>query len=329
MTQSDLNNCNEPGPIKDYNFDQPPKYCGERGDDCDLNNGSLLDVPGRVDSWLDEPTLQKMGNGDRADCDPMLKGHIINQQDGKFTDRNTVYRYSKSLRGSHEAVQKLFNDIIVIDESRQPHTVPIIWGTQEKAVMAVVGENYRKDNSTIVDRLRLPLMAIVATAYTPDMSRHIYHKAVDYLRTYANDWKPGFAIKEKYSRDTVFGVSRGTPINISYTLHVWTMYEEDMLQIMEQIMPKIVPMGYIRVKGISEEIPVRLESMTDQTEFEVGDQSLRVIKAQFNMIAETYISLPLNRQKAVLKTRTEIVDTVDEDNVAEVIARLEQAVEEM
>jgi len=331
MTQGDLNNCNEPGPIKDYNFDSPPPFCREDQPDCDNDptNASLHDVPGRVGAWLDDPTLQKTGVGERADCDPHLKGHIINSQDGKSVDRNVVYRYAKSLRGTDEAVKSLFNDVIVLDESTKAFTVPIIWGTQEKAVITILGENYRKDPSMVVDRIKLPIMSIASTSYDIDMSRYTYHKAIDYLRDYKNNWRPGFAIKERWERDTVFGVSRGLPVNIGYTLYVWTMYEEDMNQITEQIITKLTPMGYIRVKGIGWEIPVRLESIANNIDYEPGDQAVRVIKYQFNMTAESYIAQPIHRKKAVLKTRTEIVDTVDEDNIAEVIARLEQAVEEL
>lgn len=329
MTQGDLNNCNEPGPIKNYNFDEAPPYCREDQADCDNNpySSSLKDVPGRVGAWIDEPTLQVTGIGQRADCDPFLKGHIINSQAGSSENRNVVYRYAKSLRGTDEAVKSLFNDIVVLDTSSKAHLVPIIWGTQEKAVIVMLGENYRKDSTMVVDRIKLPIMSIASTSYDIDMKRYTYHKAEDYLRTHANDWKPGFAVKEQYERDTVFGVSRGLPINIGYTLYAWTLYEEDMNHILEQIYPKLLPMGYIRVKGIGWEIPVRLDSVSNNIDYEPGDQKLRVIKFQFNLTAETYLAQPIHRKKAVLKTRTEFVDTVDEDNVTEVITRLEKAVE--
>lgn len=328
MTQD---NCNTPGPIKDYNFDSPPGVCREDQANCENDplDASLLDVPGRVDALFEEFTYKKTGVGERADCDPMLTGHIVNGQDGKDPNPNVIYRYSKSLRGTDEAVKSLFNDVVVQDDSSKIHPVPIIWGTQEKAVMAVLGQNYRKDNSMVVDRVKLPLMAIHSNSYDLDMKRYAYHKAVDYLRDYKNDWRPGFAIKEKWDRDTVIGISRGIPINIGYNLIVWTMYSEDMMQIVEQILRKIAPMGYIRVRGIGEEIPVIYESMTNNIDYEPGDQNLRVVKFQFSFRAESYIAQPYNRKKAVLRTRTEIVDSIDDDNIAEVLERLEQAVEEL
>lgn len=324
-------NCQQPGPIKEYNFDNPPPYCRDDQSNCDHNpqEQSLKDVASIPNSWLEEATLRKTGNGQRADCDPMLKGHIVNEQDGKNVDRNIIYRYSKSLRGTDEAVKSLFNDVIVLDESTKAHTVPIIWGTQEKAVVAILGENYRKDDSMVVDRIRLPIMSIHSNSYDIDMSRYTYHKAENYLREFKNNWRPGFTTKEKWERDTVFGVSRGLPVNIGYSLFVWTKFEEDMNQITEQIITKLTPMGYIRVKGIGWEIPVRLESIANNIDYDPGDQKIRVCKYQFNLMVESYIAQPIIRKKSVLKTKIEITDNLEDETISEVIARLEQAVEEL
>lgn len=328
MTQGDLNNCNEPGPIKSYNFDETPGSCNDTQECSDFpGSSSLKDVASQSDSWLDEKTFKQTGVGVRADRDPMLKGHIINEQNG-IPNNNVIYRYNKSLRGTDEAVKSLFDDIIVLDINGQAHPVPIIWGTQEKAVMAILGENYRKDPSMVVDRIKLPIMSIHSSSYDVDMSRYVYHKAENYLRNYSNG-KPGFTTKEKYNNDTIFGFSKGLPINIGYTLYVWTMYEEDINQITEQIIPKIFPMGYIKVKGIGYEIPVKLESIANNIEYDTGDKSTRVIKYQYNMTAESYLAQPIHRKKAVLKTRTEIVNSIDDDSISEIITKLEEAVEEL
>lgn len=321
--------CNEPGPIKSYNFDEIPGYCKDDNQECSIFPGekSLNDVPGQKNSWFEEKTLKQDGIGVRADCDPMLKGHIINEQNG-IKNNNVVYRYNKSLRGTDEAVRSLFNDIVVLDTNSQAHPVPLIWGTQEKAVIAVLGENYRKDSSLVVDRIKLPIMSINSTSYDMDMSRYVYHKAENYLRDYKTG-RPGFTVKEFTNDDTVYGLSKPLPINIGYTLYVWTMYEEDINQILEQIYPKIMPMGYIRVKGIGYEIPVKLDSIGNNIEYDTGDRSTRVIKYQINMTAESYLAQPIHRKKAVLKTRTEIVNSIDEDSISDIITKLEEAVEEL
>jgi hypothetical protein len=47
------------------------------------------------------------------------------------------------------------------------------------------------------------------------------------------------------------------------------------------------------------------------------------------MTAESYVSQPIIRKKAVLKTKVDLIDTVDTDTIGDVISRLEQAVEEL
>jgi hypothetical protein len=280
-------------------------------------------------AWLEDASQGKMGNGESALCDPQQTGHIINEQGMSPPNRNTVYRYAKSVRGTDEAMKKVFSDLVVIDEAGKSHNVPIIWATQEKAVAYILQENTRKDESLVVDRIRLPMLAIHASDYNFNQDRYVYHKAVDYLRSSDNNWKPGFWSSERYERDTVFGVSKGIPVDIGYTLYAWTLYEEDMNQILTQVVTKFSPMAYIRVRGISWEIGVKLDSIANNVDVEPGDKAVRVFKYQFGFTAESFVAQPIVRKKAVLKTKVEVTDSPNDEDVTEVLARLEQAVKEL
>jgi hypothetical protein len=143
------------------------------------------------------------------------------------------------------------------------------------------------------------------------------------------DWKPGFTTSERYQRDTIFGISRGIPIDIGYTLYAWTLYEEDMNQILTQIITKFSPIAYIRVRGISWEIGVKLDSIANNVDVEPGDKATRVFKYQFSLTAESFVAQPIVRKKAVLKTQTEVTDSLNDEDITEVMSRLEQAVKEL
>jgi hypothetical protein len=336
MSEPTLNNCNEPGFINNLNIDPPPPFCREGK--AIKSSGTISQQPfsenqkdmGSVDmSWLEDATQNKLGNGASAVCDPQQSGHIINEQGMSPPNRNVVYRYAKSIRGTDEGVTDLFRDIIVIDEAGKAHQVPIIWGTQEKAAAYILQENVRKDESLVVDRIRLPMLAIHQSDFNFNQDRYIYHKAIDYLRDHRQNWRPGFTVNERYERDTVFGVTRGIPVDIGYTLYAWTLYEEDMNQILTQITTKMFPMAYIRVKGVSWEIGVKLNNIANNVNFEPGDKAIRVFKYQFSLTAESFVAQPIVRKKAVLKTRVEIVDSTDENDITEVLSRLEQAVKEL
>lgn len=336
MSEPTLNPCNEPGYIKDLNIDTPPPFC--RDGLSQKSSGTIdhkhfsesqKDVPPRDLDWLEDATMKKTGHGHHALCDPQQTGHIINEQGLSEPNRNTVYRYARSVRGTDEAVKDMFRDIIVIDDSGKAHNVPIIWATQEKAVAYILQENTRKDESLVVDRIRLPMLAIHASEYNFNQDRYVYHKAIDYLRRPDNNWKPGFTVTERYERDTIFGISKGIPLDIGYTLVAWTMYEEDMNQILTQIITKFSPMAYIRVRGISWEIGVKLTSIANNVEMEPGDKKIRVFKYQFGLTAESFVAQPIVRKKAVLKTKVEITDSPNDEDITEVLARLEQAVKEL
>lgn len=319
MTERFLNDCPDYNPIPEkLNTDSVNPQC----DDCNVHP-SKKDVP-----FIADPRKDKMGIGQAANCDPMTSGHIVDDFTGE-PDRNVIYRYTKAKRGCDEAVKDLFNDIVVIDEQGTAHKVPIIWATQERAVAAILQENVRKDDSTIVDPLRLPLMSIYDSDFSISNERYIYHQAIDYLRERRGDNKPGFTQKERYERDTIFGVSRGQPVDIGYQLYVWTMYKEDMNQILEQIVLKFsAKFAYIKVQGVYWETIVKLESIANNENMEPGGSNLRFIKWQFNLKAETFIPQPITRKKAVLKTRVNIVDGIDDMEITEIIKRLEDSSEE-
>jgi len=319
--EKNLNTCPDQSILgRSENIDPPPGMCEQPPDN---QNNMHVDA---ATSWMDDILTKKINLGSANNCDPMQKGSIVN--DLQNPNRNTIYRYSKSLRSTDEAVMDLFRDIVIIDEDGKAHQVPIIWATQERAVAAVVQDNVRKDETLVVDRIRLPMLAISSTEYSINTARYTYHKALHYIRDLKNG-KPSFTSNEKYERDTVFGVARGIPVDVGYTLYAWTMNLEDMNQIVEQVVTKFSTLAYIKVRGSLWEVAVRLDSVANNLEVEPGDAALRVIKFQFGMTAESYVAQPIVRSKAVLKTKTEIVNDVDDLKVSEVLSRLETAVEEL
>jgi len=315
-----LNDFKEKSPLfRSENIDPAPGFTQQPPDN---QNNIGLGVPS---DWTTDVFTQKIGLGSQNNCDPFQSGSIVN--DLETPNRNTIYRYSKSVRACDEAVMDLFRNLVVIDEDGKAHPVPIIWGTQERAVAAVVQENVRKDETLVVDRIRLPMLAISSTGFGMNMSRYTYHHAINFLTDHSG--KPQFTANEKYEKDTVFGVTRGIPLDIDYTMYAWTLQLEDMNQILEQIITKFSPIAYIKVRGVLWEVAVKLESIGNNLQTEPGDAALRVIKFQFMIKAETYVAQPIRREKAVLKTRMDVVNSLDPEQISEIMNRLEEAVEEL
>jgi len=74
---------------------------------------------------------------------------------------------------------------------------------------------------------------------------------------------------------------------------------------------------------------VILNSIANNQDLETTGSSLRVIKYEFNITAQTYIPQPISRKKAVLKTKVDFVDGLTEADITAVLARIEESVKEL
>jgi hypothetical protein len=311
-----LNECADPNPFKkDINLDPAAKYCEED------------QLPTQKDvAFLESLLNQKTGIGQAANCDPMQTGKIV-EDTRTVTDPNVINRYTKAFRGADEAMKDLFSNIVVIDEQGKAFPVPIQWASQERAVAMWLQSNVRKDNSLVVDRITLPFMAIYSSEFSFNQERYTYHGAINWLREVQSN-KPTFTHQEKRPNDTVFGVTRGLPYDIGYQLTIWTLYWEDMNQILEQIAKKFSPVAYIRIQGVTWETVVKIQSLANNVDIEPGDQAIRVFKFQFTFLVETYLPQPIRRAKPVFKERIDYyVNAVNDEEVKEVLERFEVAIE--
>lgn len=326
MTQKKLTDCNEPGPQREVNIDKPSDmFCHKDPTDPP----SQKDVPTDFGSLFSKDTLKKTGLGHHALCDPIQTGQIVNDlrdenPNKQFT--SYIYRYSKAIRGTDEAMTDLFRNLVVIDDDGKAFPVPIIYGTQERAIAAIMQDNVRKDSSLVVDRLRLPMLAVHNTGIEFNQDKFIYQQALDYGRDIELDGHPSFTTQEgRFPRDTIFGFTRGLPLNINYTLLAWTLHVEDMNQIIEQILLKFSPQAYIKTRGIPWEIVVNLNSVGNNINYQPGDEARRVVKYSFDMRVETFLPQPITRKKAVLKTQIDLVQP-QRDKINTILSKIEEAV---
>lgn len=314
--QKSINECNVPDSVGNLKSDPPIPFCEYDGS-SNLND---------LHPFIDAPCEQMKGFGNQRNCDPMQSGRIRN--DPENPDRGVINKYPRALRGCNEAMLDLFSNLEIITVDSRIKRVPIIWATYERAVAVLLDGNIREDNSLVTDRIRLPSMSIIETGTEMDMKRYCYHQAIDWMKNARSDFKPGLTMTEKIERDTVFGVAKGIPINISYELNGWTWYAEDMYQLREQIRLKFSPVAYINVRGVLWETIVKLDSETNNVDAEPGDKQ-RVIKFKFNFTVETYIPQPIVRKKSVLKMNIDLFNSAREEDVSKVISRMEIAIKEL
>lgn len=346
MTNNNLNDCGPPFPPFKHEIEQSAGPCTPDNTQFQQCDGTIKSefYNNSIDPLLEtDGVFKKKGGGEPIYCDPMLTGRIVDDPHQKPwpLDKDVIYRYSQGIRHTDEAVTKLFQNIKVIDAFGKVFPVPLIWGSQERAVEVALSGNVRKDGTGVVDRITLPIMSLFTSGYDFTSERYLYHYAVDYKRIknttdqYGNrigpvGGNPGVTQQERYDRDTVLGVSRGIPVNLSYRLTIWTKYWEDMNQILEQVATKFSPRAYIRVQGVTNwETTVKVDSVSNNIDTEPGDINNRVIKFEVNVTAESFVPQPIIRRKAVLKTKIDIVDSVDDNDIQNVLRTIETTIGEL
>lgn len=73
---------------------------------------------------------------------------------------------------------------------------------------------------------------------------------------------------------------------------------------------------------------IAFNTIGNNLESEPGDQALRLVKFQFGITVESFIPQPIVRKKAVLDQKIDIVNGLTEEQITEVLARLENITED-
>jgi len=238
--------------------------------------------------------------------------------------RQYIFGYSKCIRNANLAMMDLFSDILVVNDDQQAYQIPIIFGSQERAIIYAFGEQFvsnpdRQDKG-LIDRVRIPMMALKPGDINFNQDRYVYHEA----RRRGN-LEQGVYGQEKRPFDVIYQFSKGIPIDIDYTLMVWTKYYEHMMQIVEQILQKFSPIAYIKVEGIPWETAVRLEGSSNNMNDDVEDKQVRILKYNFTLKAESHISQPIKRDKTALKITQKHVILGDLERSSEIETIIEEA----
>ena len=167
-------------------------------------------------------------------------------------DRPQNPRTEPYLRAYDDAAEKLFGDISVIATGKDGHQrrfpVPMIWADEQEAAAYVLKDCV----GGVVDRIRLPLLAIHCPGHFPDSSRA--------------------------------ATAGTTAFRIDYTLFAWTMFPEEMTQIVQNILGAIYSLdfrdeGSLGVPLGSELVLVDVGSKCYPT----NQDTVNIIKYRFNL----------------------------------------------
>ena len=194
------------------------------------------------------------------------------------------YFYNKSLRKLVVGFGSLFSNIYVEhpnqnDEVNTQILVPITYAPQEKFIRRLL-EPSSIDNTTRIET-QLPKLSYIMTNIQPDPSRRRNINTPSLTRTTAN------------CSETPMVITEEVPVNIGFSLFVYTRHIDDTLQIVEQIMPYFNPQHVITMDlneakpGIN--IPITMVSNSISERYDGDFSNRRINISSFNFVAKSYI----------------------------------------
>ncbi len=204
--------------------------------------------------------------------------------------------YHGTVRKSIVAFGNMFNNIHIdrLDSSgniTQTLRVPLSYSPKQKflARIAAQPQSFEQSFQTFLPRLGFEMLSL-----TYDPARRV--SLVQQNRA-LNDTSTT-SLNSQYAP---------TPYNISMTLYVYTKNQDDGLQIIEQILPYFNPdynltINAIPTMGIKNDLPVILDNITYEDEYEGDFTQRRAIIWTLNFTIKLNFYGPINRQGIIRTT---------------------------
>jgi len=198
------------------------------------------------------------------------------------------YFYHEILRKTIISFGTLFNGIVI--QQKNPDgsiasttKVPLAYGPTQKFLARLE----QQEDLNKATAMTLPRMSFEFTGLTYDPSRKVSTTQQFTLK----DSKDGSVEKKAYMP---------VPYNMAFELSVMTKLNDDALQIVEQILPYFQPAYNLSVnltEGVIEnrDIPIVLENITMQDDYEGDFSTRRVLLYNFRFTAKTYLFGPVSR----------------------------------
>lgn len=201
--------------------------------------------------------------------------------------------YYSTIRKLIVGFSGLFNEIKILKSNNSEFTLPIFFTTESKLL-------FRLRNPKKGKQISLPLLTFMIENHEPDKERQ-----KNKLNTiYGTSGETGANYNKMYQPKAV---------NFNFKLSLYTKYLDDFFQVIEQIDANFKPAINISIKlinleGLSyyKDIPVILNGVDYNTEYELTSETSRELKAVFDFTVKGELY-------PYVTTDQEIIDTVKID----------------
>ena len=202
------------------------------------------------------------------------------------------YFYNEILRRTIISFGTLFNNI-TIQQDNSVVKVPLAYGPTQK-FLARIEQSPDLNKPTAIN---LPRMSFEFTGLTYDSTRKVTTTQT-------------FTVKDPDDGTETKKAFMPVPYNMQFELSVMTKLNDDALQIVEQILPYFQPAYNLTVELVEtiqerRDIPVVLENITMEDDYEGDFTKRRVLLYTFRFTAKTYLFGPTtSATKSVIKKAT-------------------------
>lgn len=196
------------------------------------------------------------------------------------------YFYNKNLRKLVVAFGSLFSNIEV--EHSNPDggnnlriRVPLSYAPQEKFVQRWLQPS-SIDDTTRIEK-QLPVMSYIINNIVPDPSRR--RNKFSYSKAYAD--------VNGVCQNTGNQVFQEVPVNVNFTLYIYTRHIDDTLQIMEQIIPYFNPEHVVSLtmNEVNQDVNIPIimgnNSVSERYDGELSNRRINISSISFT--AKSYI----------------------------------------
>ncbi len=182
-------------------------------------------------------------------------------------ENNVSLVYRETLRGMIAS----FNDVGYIDAENAWKEVKVIHANPERAIAKL------KQETNII----LPIISVSQTVSNNDVGRNRYDSILVNQSYWDEDTHKAVRILSFAPR----------AISINYNIHVWSKYNSDLDQILEQIRLKFNPELSVPT-SFSTLTKAFIDSEDNSGSVEADDKEDRILKKTFDVVVRTYIPNP-------------------------------------
>ena len=182
-------------------------------------------------------------------------------------EHNISFLYKETLR----AIIHQFSNLSYINTENEIISIKCMHANPERTIAKLTQET----------NIILPVISVSQATSEEDATRNRYNPMIIYEKVWDSNSQRAYRVASLAPK----------PVNITYTINVWSKYKSILDQLVEQVRLMFNPSIAVRTP-FSSKTKAYLTNEADNSAYEVGDREERIIRKSFDIQVQTYIPNP-------------------------------------